>query len=80
MARGPVGHMGPWAGPKATVEGKPFLKTGPEGYHSRETIFKVPRGPRQSKNLKNIFKSPPDLGSKGTLQNLGRPYFESFTV
>ena len=95
MAPGPVGPMGPWAGRKATVEGKPFLKTGPEGYRSRETIFesrsrrlpfqgnhffKVPRVPWKRQNLKHISKSPPNLNSKGTLQNLDRPYFQSFTV
>ena len=72
MARGPWGPwaVGPWAGPKATVEGTPFLETGPEGYYSRETIFLGPKGPWKRQNLKNILKSPPDLSSEGTLQKL----------
>ena len=37
MGRGPVGS---WlVGPKATILGKPVLKTSPGGYHSGEIMF-----------------------------------------
>ena len=55
---GPVGLVDVPVSQQATVEGKPFLETGPEGYHSRETIFgNRPRGPWP--------EYPGDLGPQG---------------
>ena len=55
---------GPPVSPKATVEGKPFLETDPEGYHSRETIFgNRPWGPWPG--------YPGDLGPLGPCSRVG---------
>ena len=49
------GPWDPWAPkpiPKDTIVGKPFLKTGPEGYHCGKTIFEI-----EIKEMRNVLAS-----------------------